>query len=485
MPGALPSTIAGEGHGGRKTIAVAVGAVLAVTFLAIALLFANAFGAARVAENARHLHWTNAALGATSIARASNAQALVFGVDLSLGVASEEAAAGALAEARENLEALESWIDPEIVPPAVPTAAMRSLDEVAAVGKRVLAQLGRGEVEAAAQTMQEDFEAAYQRVTVVLGREQATVIEAIDETENIAGLVSGFTRLLITLLIPIVALVSYRFLVKRQALRRELSLQAKLEAERELSAAKDEFIAGVSHELRTPLTSIYGFSEVLVVNGLVDPEQSMELVGLINAESMELSRMVEDLLTAARLDAGAIEYATQEFPIADEIDSVVAPHIRAGADIRLEVSPRIVAADAGRARQVLRNLVSNAIRHGGPVITVRGYSGEDGYSISVADNGPGIPREVEERMFNRFVHTGDETLLAGSVGLGLAIARELSEGMGGSLTYHRFGEETRFVMTVPLAESHPPDGPEIPEHGAVGSALDVGVAPEPAVPRDP
>ena len=144
-----------------------------------------------------------------------------------------------------------------------------------------------------------------------------------------------------------------------------MALQVKLEAERKLRKARDEFIANISHEIRTPLTSIYGFSEVLIEEGLVDPEMAMELIGLINGESAELSRMVEDLLTAARLDANVLNFKFEAVSLADEIATVTAPMIRSGAELKIDLPRVMIWADQIRFRQIFRNLISNAIKHGG------------------------------------------------------------------------------------------------------------------------
>ena len=230
-------------------------------------------------------------------------------------------------------------------------------------------------------------------------------------------------------------------------------MDAKLKAERQLNRAKDEFIAGISHELRTPLTSIYGFSEHLVENGIIDPEEALELVTLINHDSAELSRMVEDLLTAARLDSDALNFHYEVVPMLGEVDAVISPMRRAGATIRVDGDDTVVWADRARVRQILRNLVSNALRHGGDVTKVVLDERSGVMALTVTDNGQGVPSEVEARLFDRFVHDGRAPLLNGSVGLGLSIARSLAKTMGGDITYVRAMGWTNFVLTLPLATS--------------------------------
>jgi len=436
-----------RGSDGKHIFSIAGGAVAAVVFLALALVFTNSYGSQQVAANARALHWTNATLGSASIARASNAQAIVFTVDEQLGVADPEAAARAREEARTNLANLEVWIGGwDSAFSESDTVSL--LDSFAATSNQVLALLDSGQVGDAVELNNGPAEKLYATLSIGLESAQQDITEEIDNTEALAGLVAAITRFLVTLLIPVGTILIYRWLVHRQAVRSNLVLQVKLAAEQKLRKARDEFIANISHEIRTPLTSIYGFSEVLIEEGLVDPEMAMELITLINGESAELSRMVEDLLTAARLDAHVLNFKFEAVSVADEIGTVAAPMIRGGAELKIDVPRVMIWADQMRLRQVIRNLVSNAIKHGGDRVTISGRSEGARFLLTVADDGAGVPEEIEGRIFERFVHEGSEPLLTGSVGLGLAIARMLSDEMEGDLTYERVDGETRFVLSL-------------------------------------
>ena len=136
-----------------------------------------------------------------------------------------------------------------------------------------------------------------------------------------------------------------------------------------------------------------------------------------------------------------------------------------GSPVEMKATPGNVWVDALRLRQVLRNLVSNAVKHGGPNIGVFGRTTAGSYRVSVVDDGAGVSPEIADRLFDRFVHDGRGALLAGSVGLGLNIARSLSEAMGGSLVYERVGSSTVFTVSLPLA-------------GTAGAPLDPRVAQE-------
>jgi signal transduction histidine kinase len=441
------SALTDRGSDSKRVVAIAGGAVVAVVLLSLALVFTNAYGSEQVAANARALHWTNATLGSASISRASVSQAVVFTVDEQLGVADAEAARRARDEAQTNLANLEIWVDGWEAAFSDPKT-VSLLDDFVATNAQLLAHLEVGEVNEAVGLGNDQAEKQYASVVIALESAQQDITEEIDNTEALAGLVGAITRFLVTLLIPVGTILIYRWLVHRQAVQSNLALQVRLEAERKLRKARDEFIANISHEIRTPLTSIYGFSEVLIDEGLVDPEMAMELITLINGESAELSRMVEDLLTAARLDANVLNFKYEAVSVADEIDNVTAPLIRSGAELRVDVPRVMIWADQMRFRQIIRNLVSNAIKHGGDHVSISGRSEGERFLLTVADNGPGVPEEIEDRIFERFIHEGTEPLLTGSVGLGLAIAKMLSDEMEGELTYERVDDETRFVLSL-------------------------------------
>lgn len=427
--------------------------------LSVLLVMATSSTTERVAENARHLHLTNAALGSASVARVANSQAVFFAVDHAAGFASRDALDRAIDEADHALEIVGNAGD--ALRAVEHDGSSEVLGAFVLAGRRVLTLAAAGDAEAALSMNAEHLEPAYYQVELELSAEIERIQTVIERSEGSAGRISSLTQVLVTLLIPLSAFALYRYLIRRQLAERRIEFQAKLEAEKELSRSKDEFIAGLSHEFRTPLTAIFGFSEMLIEQGIVDPEMSIELIGLINSESAELSRMVEDLLMAARLEAGEVTIEQLELDIAAEVDAILAPFARTGWSFLTDVEAVPVQGDALRIRQVLRNLVSNAIKHGGPNIGICGRAVPDGYRIAVIDDGDGVSPEIVERLFERFVHDGRGALLTGSVGLGLNIARSLAQAMGGALEYERVGASSAFTLTLsaPCVEADEPVSP--------------------------
>jgi signal transduction histidine kinase len=147
------------------------------------------------------------------------------------------------------------------------------------------------------------------------------------------------------------------------------------------------------------------------------------------------------------------------------VEAAIGTFERAGIEIRREASQAVVSADPGRLRHILVNLLSNAVRHGGPAIGVQVSPGDNAVAIEVWDDGPGVPEDKIERLFERFIHHGAAPLLTGSVGLGLAVASRLAAMMGGRLSYrHRVGK-TYFTVHLPLyaatEEGEPVSAPEM------------------------
>ncbi|MCH7846171.1 MAG: HAMP domain-containing histidine kinase [Acidobacteria bacterium] len=461
-------------------VAVLAGFAVIAILLALAFIFSAASNASRVAANATALHETNAAVGSTALSRAAIAQAVVFGIDYTIHeTATRSARDEAVAAAEANLDESEVWAEVLAQDPETEELAAE-LSAYIAAGRSVVEAVARGQIREADIELQSVLEPQYVSVADGLAARQDVMASRVNDTERVAGLVGLVTQLLTTLLIPAATILIYFFIVRRQYREEHVRMQTKLTAERELSVSKDDFIAGLSHELRTPLTSIYGFSEYLLETGLSDPVEALELIGLINKDSADLSRMVDDILTAARLESDVLAFEYQAVALYEEAAAAIAPIQRSGADIRLEGNA-LVWADPVRTRQIIRNLVSNAIQHGGPAVEVYLETNQRNAVVTVSDNGTGVDSSITDRLFERFVNDGQESLLNGSIGLGLSIARSLARTMDGDVSYVRAGGWTNFVLTLPLLDTtdlwdNRPD----PADATVGIPLSERVAVTPA-----
>jgi signal transduction histidine kinase len=189
---------------------------------------------------------------------------------------------------------------------------------------------------------------------------------------------------------------------------------------------------------------------------------------MVTTEAADLARMVEDLLTTARLSAGQLRFEPRRVAALEEAEVITRPFVQAGRHVDVDVHDSALFVDRLRQRQVLRNLLSNAVKYGGDQIALIGEQHGLEYRWSVVDNGPGVPAELERRLFQRYIHTLTfQQAVAGGVGLGLSIVKSLAEGMNGSVSYSRDGGLTRFMVDVPLADGSPGSRPSIRASGGI------------------
>jgi two-component system phosphate regulon sensor histidine kinase PhoR len=203
-----------------------------------------------------------------------------------------------------------------------------------------------------------------------------------------------------------------------------------------------DFVANVSHELQTPLTTIIGFAETLQEEPPPPEDQARRFLALIHTEATRLSRLVDDLLALSRLEHHSLpvrrEVVALEPLAADVVLQLSARAEAAGLDLSLEVvRPAYAYGDADLLREVLINLVSNAIQYtgAGGRIVVRVDGGPGAASLEVADTGIGIPSQDVPRIFERFYRVDrDRSRASGGTGLGLAIVKHIVESHRGSIT---------------------------------------------------
>lgn len=217
----------------------------------------------------------------------------------------------------------------------------------------------------------------------------------------------------------------------------------------ELLASKDAFVASVSHELRTPLTVVNGMAiEIGERWQRLSDDEMEEFTGMLVDQSQDMADLIEDLLIAARANVGSVTVRSEPVEIARHVESVLAGYsAEPGRTLTSSLHDGIVDADPIRVRQILRNLVTNAIRYGGPNIEVLMSSTSGAHVVEVVDDGPGIPVEDRERIFEAYERAHSTVGQPGSVGLGLTVSRTLADLMGGSLTY-RYDDRSRFRLEL-------------------------------------
>lgn len=218
----------------------------------------------------------------------------------------------------------------------------------------------------------------------------------------------------------------------------------------ELVRSKDEFLASVSHELRTPLTTVVGLSsELRDRDADFSAEERSEFTSLIASESAEVANLVEDLLVAARADADMFEVWPDVIDLVREVETTISGLAHAGRiDLRFD-RPSTAWADPSRTRQILRNLLTNALRYGGAHVTVEAEGTRDHVLLRVIDDGPGIPPEHRAHVFEAYGRAHDRSTQPASVGLGLTVSRRLARLMDGELTYSYDRRGSVFELSLP------------------------------------
>lgn len=437
----------------RQGLVTALVATLAIALIAAAIVFSVARGTTETADAGTVGILSEASLSSAATARNSAVQAQVISEAHGLGVATAEELEASFARVETATAELEKRIDQfgaALGDPQQAGAVRAETISFISVVDMGLEQMRAGRIEESAQIIGSNLDRSYQQLSSTLADKRDSAIAFIAISGEDAGRLADAARFLVLLLVPVAVLLAYRLRVQRDQKQQEL--EHELEKQRLITETQDAFIASLSHVLRTPLTAIYGFSlELVEPSGINDATLTRELATFIAAESADLSRMVEDILTIASSDNKGLVIATEPTDPEAEIEKVLAPMRATGSEISTYVEEATITADPLRFRQIIGNLVANAVRHGGPECLVVGRREGLNYTVEVRDNGPGVPPAVEERLFSRFVHQGEDPLVTGTVGLGLAVAHLLTTSSGGDITYERYNDETVFAVTFPLA----------------------------------
>ncbi len=236
----------------------------------------------------------------------------------------------------------------------------------------------------------------------------------------------------------------------------------------ESNRLKSEFLANVSHELKTPLNSIIGFAELLGELARSDPDadpKRLRYLGNIVASGRRLLEMINELLEMAKIEAGRVELVIEPTSISDLVEgleAIMRPQAearRVRLEVRVSAELPTLETDAGKLQQILFNFLSNAVKfspEGGTVSLVaeRFTRGDQapGVRIAVRDQGPGIPYDMQDRIFEKFRQVdASHTRTHGGTGLGLAICRELAERLGATVSLaSEPGRGATFAVELPL-----------------------------------
>jgi signal transduction histidine kinase len=225
-------------------------------------------------------------------------------------------------------------------------------------------------------------------------------------------------------------------------------------ARERLERGRAELISTVAHELRSPLTSVKGFTATLLAKwDKFNDEQKIVMLQTVNADADRVTRLLTDLLDVSRIDAGRLELRRQVVDVVGAVRRAFAANVAAGEPderFRLVTTGELpeIWADPDKVDQVIHNLLENALKYGAGMVTVTVDGAPAGATVTVADEGTGIPDDMLVRVFNKFWRRPDGGRRAGT-GLGLYIVKGLVEAHGGEIVAGRTasgGAEFRFSL---------------------------------------
>jgi signal transduction histidine kinase len=218
-----------------------------------------------------------------------------------------------------------------------------------------------------------------------------------------------------------------------------------------LDAARSQMVGTVSHELRNNLTGVLGLTEVVATMTDLEPTEARELLVMAHQQAVDASEIVEDLLTVSRLEGSALTTSREAVDVNEEVVAMARRFQGTGTDLGLALDEDLPSAwaDPLRLRQTIRNLISNAIRYGGPMVVISTGESGDVIQVVVRDNGDGVPPEDEATIFLPFRRSTRGRRDPSSIGLGLWVCRQLAHAMGGHLVYQRREGWTEFLLTIP------------------------------------
>jgi two-component system, OmpR family, sensor histidine kinase ResE len=245
----------------------------------------------------------------------------------------------------------------------------------------------------------------------------------------------------------------------REQIRGAVAVLRDMTRERKLDKMRSDFVANVSHELRTPLSMLQGYSEAIVDDMAASPEEHKELARIIYDESVRMTKLVNELLSIARMEAGHVELNLEQIELRPYLERIQRKFSNLAKEreihLLLEIDTKQTTAlvDPDKMEQVLTNLIDNALRHtpNEGTVTLRAR-GDKTLLLEVCDTGSGIPQEDLPFVFERF-YKADKARTrgkAGGTGLGLAIAKNLVEAHGGTISVQsKLGEGTTFTIALP------------------------------------
>ena len=443
MSSASPATESQKSR--SKTWALVLSIFGIAGLLAVGVVFSGLTTAARVAENARELHWANAMLGSSEVARLTVAQAVLVAGSVDEGPAEGGDRERAVAEAHLAVDVAQTWRRQSQAQPEVEASVDRLLD---AAGE-TLSFIEQGDLVAADAVLQGELVDAAAALRTRLEGLQSDAAASVRNTETTADQLGVVLQFLVVLGLPAIALLWYRYRARREVKRSKSHLEAILDAERSRSRAQDVALADASARALTPLHRVLANTAALVSDETLAPSQRDALV-TARRGALEVDRILTSFASAAALDAGLVDVEVDDFHLEDAIRAAVDAAAAEGIDVEAQPTKIWARGDQRAAIQILGAVISNAATHGGDHIQIGVGVLGDQVVVGVRDDGPGLPDDIRDRYFVAGSAAPGSVVSEGG-GHGIPVSLALAVAMDGDLQYRRFDGWTSVELRLPVA----------------------------------
>ena len=431
-------------------IAGLIGALLAG---ALALASVRSTGSAL--DEAAELRVADLTLSAQHTAMATIGQAVLLAEDLAVGVADPSDVSAATTAATESVASAADLFAALAANTDEATAAAFFAWQSAA--DEVLAAVGGDDPREAATLLASTLRPATDTSSTRLVVERDARAAAVADAQSGVGAFSRLAGFLVVFLFPFGAILIYRTSARRQLEVAVDHLDARLESEQLATEDSKRFVTDFAKEVRPAVESLRELAQRLVApGGFLEIDETARL---IDVQSEQLVNRIDDLLVSSG-DKSADQPPVTFVEMGDQLDAVIAAFAGSGSAVGGTYGRGNVIANEAQVRQILRNLVANAVEHGGSDIRVYGDIAGSNYVVSIEDNGPGLSDELAARLSEGAVDPK-----AGASGVGLDVAWTLATAMDGTMEYDRVAGRTAFILTLPAA-----DQPVADEAGALVTA---------------
>jgi signal transduction histidine kinase len=415
-------------------VAAIIGALVAGAFI-----MTNLSASSSAADDAAALRATDLTIAAEDLAMVTIGQAIAVAEGAS-GDTFDPVELGAAADAAE-MAVLAVGERFEAIPAGETGSLAADLDDWQSVAGRIVAASRIGDEAGAAAAFSDELLPAEEALSSGLIDLRDEYAAAVSDARGWLAYAMRLAGFVFIFMLPLAAIVAHRVSAQRQLATMSELLDSRVAAEAVAGSTGTEQWLEAIRQLSLPVAVIGANAQQLLSGaGDRDPEEAA-IVAELHYSAERLAAHLADLRVAVGGDRGITAHPVS-IPIARMLDAVVADFSATGRAIGGTYGQGAVSADPDLLEQILRNLISNAVAHGGPDVRIYGDRAGSQYVISVEDNGPGLPQHVADTF------AGDPDF-GGSPGLGLGVSRKLASAMGGSLEYERIAGRTSLLLSLP------------------------------------